>query len=153
MLVLDLVCSCKHPADSHFFLWYYYIHLNNHLNNEALKISKSKNNTKYLHNSPEKRRSKSYVLVHGISGALCLIAAIAILIAMITEHISWGLIFLILLAFLLGLFEIASVRAVHKHGAKVMPRQVIYPIVKLWKDNGVDPAEMKNPLQRPPKRH
>jgi hypothetical protein len=116
-------------------------------------MSKSINNAKHINNSREKRKSKSYVLIHGISGATGLCLAVAALIAMLTKHISWILIFPILFAFLYGLIEIASARTVQKHGAKVMPRQVIYPTVRLWKDNGVDPTEMNDPLQKPPKRH
>jgi hypothetical protein len=116
-------------------------------------MSKSKNNFKHTNNSSEKRKSKSYVLVHCISGAFCLFAGIAVLIAMLIEHISWVLSFVILFCFLYGLIEIASARAVQKHGAKVIPRQVIYPMIRLWKGNGVDPTEMKNPIQKPPKRH
>jgi hypothetical protein len=116
-------------------------------------MSKHKNKAKLKNNSPQKRKSRSYVFVHGISGALILCAAIAILVAMLTEHLSWVLIFPILFCFLLGLIEIASARVIQKHGAKIMPRQYIYPIVKLWKDNGVDPTEMNDPSQRPPKRH
>jgi predicted PurR-regulated permease PerM len=71
------------------------------------------------------------MLVHGISGVFCLFTAITVLIAMLTEHMSWVLIFPILFAFLLGFIEIASVRVVQKHGVKVMPRQVIFPIVSL----------------------
>ena len=114
-------------------------------------MSKSKNNAK-KYTSPERRKSKSYVLMHGISGAFCLCAAIAFFIAMIIDHI-WVLIFLFIFAFLLGLIEIMSARSVQKHGVKVMPRQIIYPTVRLWKYNGVDPTEMNDPLQRPPKRH
>jgi hypothetical protein len=119
----------------------------------TLRMRKSINKSKYITISPKQRKSKSYVLIHGISGSLCLFAAVALLIAMFTEHMSWGLIFLILFCFLLGFIEIASARTVQKHGAKVMPRQVIYPTVRLWKDNGLDPNEMNNPLHKPRNHH
>jgi hypothetical protein len=115
-------------------------------------MSKITNKAKQINSFPEKRKSKSYVVVHGISGAFCLIAAIALLIAMLTQDIL-VFIFPVLLGLFLGIIELASVRAVQKHGVKVMPRQIIFPIVKLWKDNGIDPAETNKPLERTSKRH
>jgi hypothetical protein len=72
---------------------------------------------------------------------------------MLIEHLSLIFIIPILFAFLLSFIEISSARAIQKHGAKIMPRQVIYPTVWLWKDNWVDPFEMNDPLQKPSKRH
>jgi hypothetical protein len=111
-------------------------------------MNKNKQNNNHL----EKQKSKSYVLIAGISALICFGLAIAVFISMIIKHI-WVFIIPVLFCVLLGLTFLASMRAVQKHGTKRIPRQVIFPTVRLWKDNGIDPDDMKFPPDRSSKRH
>ena len=80
--------------------------------------------------SKKKHVSKSYLLIYGITAIAGYIAGVVLLI----NNRSIFAILCTILIFLLALICTASCYSVYKHGSKAIPRLIIFPLPRLWKD-------------------